>query len=164
MIILNFELKKAHAVKPQPTYKMGNVQQFCNKQYQQHRNFILYGVIGCVTTAIDVGIFTLLAHWNMHELLANTISYQVAMVASFFLNREFNFKIKDKVWQRFLSFFIVNLIGYAFSQLLVFLFITKFGMPDIIGKLLATILAAVCQFLFIKHLTFKVKKTKNSEA
>ena len=68
--------------------------------------------------------------------------------------------IKDKVWQRFLSFFIVNLIGYAFSQLLVFLFITKFGMPDFIGKLLATILAAVCQFLFIKHLTFKVKKSK----
>ena len=30
-------------------------------------------------------------------------------------------------------------------------------MPDFIGKLLATILAAVCQFLFIKHLTFKVK-------
>jgi len=43
---------------------------------------------------------------------------------------------------------------------LVFLFITKFGMNDFIGKLLATILAAVCQFLFIKHLTFKVKKTE----
>ena len=145
-------------MKPQPTHNMGNVQQFCNHQYQQHRNFILYGVIGCVTTAIDVGIFTLLAHFNIHELIANTISYQVAMVASFFLNRKYNFKIKDKVWQRFLSFFIVNLIGYGLSQLLVFLFITKFGMNDFIGKLLATILAAICQFLFIKHLTFKVKK------
>jgi putative flippase GtrA len=136
---------------------MGNVQQFCKQQYQQHRNFILYGVIGCVTTAIDVGLFTLLAYWGMHELIANTISYQVAMVASFFLNRHYNFKVKDKVWQRFLSFFVVNLIGYGLSQLLVFLFITKIGMPDFIGKLLATILAAVCQFLFIKHLTFKVK-------
>lgn len=140
---------------------MGNVGQFCNQQYQRHRNFILYGVIGCVTTAIDVGIFTLLAYWGMHELIANTISYQVAMVASFFLNRHYNFKVKDKVWQRFLSFFIVNLIGYGFSQLLVFLFITKIGMSDLIGKLLATILAAICQFLFIKHLTFKVKENSH---
>ena len=141
---------------------MGNIGQFCNQQYQQHRNFILYGVIGILTTAIDVGIFTLLSYGDMHELLANTISYQVAMVASFFLNRHYNFKVKDKVWQRFLSFFIVNLIGYGFSQLLVFLFITKLGMPDFIGKLLATILAAICQFLFIKHLTFKVKKQEES--
>ena len=136
---------------------MGQTQQFLNQQYQQHRNFILYGAIGIITTAIDVGLFTLLAHFDMHELIANTISYQVAMVASFFLNRHYNFKVKDKVWQRFLSFFIVNLIGYGLSQLLVFLFITKIGMPDFIGKLLATILAAICQFLFIKHLTFKVK-------
>ncbi len=137
---------------------MGNIGQFCNQQYQQHRNFILYGVIGIITTAIDVGVFTLLCYWNMHKLVANTISYQVAMVASFFLNMHYNFKVKDKVWYRFLSFFLVNLIGYGFSQLLVFLFITKLGMPDFIGKLLATILAAICQFLFIKHLTFRVKK------
>lgn len=137
---------------------MGHTQRFLNHQYQQHRNFILYGVIGCVTTAIDVGIFTLLTYWDMHELIANTISYQMAMVASFLLNRHYNFKVKDKVWKRFLSFFIVNLIGYGLSQLLVFLFITKIGMSDFIGKLLATILAAICQFLFIKHLTFKVKE------
>ena len=37
---------------------MGRSSQFLNKQYQQHRNFILYGVIGIFTTAIDVGIFT----------------------------------------------------------------------------------------------------------
>lgn len=137
---------------------MGHTQQFLIQQYQQHRNFILYAAIGIITTAIDVGLFTLLAHFDMHELIANTISYQVAMVASFFLNREFNFKVKDKIWQRFLSFFFVNLIGYGLSQLLVFLFITKIGMPDFIGKLLATILAAICQFLFIKHLTFKARR------
>ena len=139
---------------------MGKFGQLCSKQYQRHRNFILYGVIGCFTTAFDVALFHLLLYCDLHELIANTISYQAAMVVSFFLNREFNFKVKDKVWQRFLSFFIVNLIGYAFSQLLVFLFITKLDMPNFIGKVLATILAAICQFLFIKHLTFKVKKHK----
>ncbi len=129
-----------------------------NGLYLQHRNFILYGIIGIITTAIDVGIFTLLTYWNMHELIANTISYQAAMVASFILNRHYNFKVKDKVWKRFLSFFVVNLIGYGLSQVLVLIFITLIGMPDFIGKLFATILAAACQFIFIKHLTFKVKE------
>lgn len=136
---------------------MSDNTQFFKQLYKQHRNFILYAVIGCITTAIDVGIFTLLSHYDMHELIANTISYQVAMVFSFFLNRHYNFKVKDKMWTRFFSFFLVNLIGYFFSQLLVFVFITICGIPDFIGKLAATIIAAAAQFLFLKHWTFKPK-------
>lgn len=136
---------------------MSQFKQHCKNFYEQYRNFILYGIIGLFTTTIDVGIFTLISHYDIHELIANTISYQVAMVFSFFLNRQFNFKIKDNMWKRFLSFFLVNLIGYGISQGLVFLFISIIEMPDFIGKLLATILAGIAQFLIIKYWTFKPK-------
>lgn len=136
---------------------MSNSTHYFKKIYEQNRNFILYGTIGCITTVIDVGIFTLLNHFDAHELIDNTISYQVAMVFSFFLNRRFNFKVKDNMWKRFLSFFLVNLIGYGISQVLVLVFITLIELPKFPGKLLATILAGLAQFFVIKYWTFKPK-------
>lgn len=136
---------------------MSQFKQHCKNFYEQYRNFILYSAIGCITTAIDVGIFALLGHFNVHELIDNTISYQVAMVFSFFLNRRFNFKVKDNMWKRFLSFFLVNLIGYGISQALVLVFITLIEMQEFPGKLLATILAGLAQFLVVKYWTFKPK-------
>lgn len=136
---------------------MSQFKQHCKNFYEQYRNFILYGAIGCITTVIDVGIFTLLNYFNIHELIANTISYQTAMVFSFFLNRHFNFKVKDNMWKRFLSFFLVNLIGYLISQVLVLVFITIIELPEFPGKLLATILAGLAQFFVIKYWTFKPK-------
>lgn len=132
-----------------------------NKLYQKSRNFILYGGIGCITTALDIAIFMGLTQCGMKELIANTISYQTAMVVSFLLNRKYNFRVNDKFWLRFFSFFLINLIGYFTSQGLVYVFISVLSINDFIGKLLATILAGLIQFIFIKRITFRKKNRQN---
>lgn len=126
--------------------------------YQRHRLLILYGGIGCITTAIDIAIYLGLTQCGMEELIANTISYQTAMVVSFLLNRQYNFKVKDRFWLRFLSFFIINLIGYITSQGFIYVFISLLDFNDFVGKLLATILAGLIQFVFVKRITFRKKK------
>lgn len=133
--------------------------EFWNKAYQKYRNFILYGAIGIITTAIDVAVFNVFANWyfDLHWMLSNTISYLVAMVFSFFLNRKYNFKVKDHIWSRFFSFSLINVIGFTFSQIFVYTFIPLIGLNEFWGKLFATILAAIGQFVFIKKITFKSK-------
>lgn len=103
-----------------------------------------------------------LGHFGMQKLIANTISYQSAMVASFLLNRKFNFRVKDRFWWRFFTFFLINLVGYFASLGMVIVFISWIGLQQFIGKLLATIIAGIIQYIFVKQITFRRSKKENN--
>ena len=123
--------------------------------YSKYRNFILYCCIGIINTGVDFGVFALLDWAGLYYLLAHIISYHCGIFCSFFLNRYYNFKVKDKAMQRFLSFYASSLVAMALSAGLLYLFVTTAGMPHLLGKLIATMIIVVCQFLFVKHFTFK---------
>lgn len=123
--------------------------------YTKYRNFVLYCLIGVVNTGVDFGIFALLDWTGLYFIIAHIISYHCGVFCSFFLNRYYNFKVKDKVVQRFLSFYASSMVAMALSAGLLYLFVTVVGMQHLLSKLIATILIVVCQFLFVKYFTFK---------
>lgn len=123
--------------------------------YQKYRNFILYCLIGVINTGVDFGIFALLDHSGLYYIAAHIISYHCGIFCSFFLNRYYNFKVKDKPAQRFLSFYAISLVALAASAALLYLFVDILQLPHLLGKLFATAIIVVCQFLFVKHFTFK---------
>ena len=129
--------------------------QILHNLYTQHRNFVLYCMIGVINTGVDFGIFALLDHSGLQYLIAHIISYHCGIFCSFFLNRYYNFKVKDKTGRRFLSFYGASLVALALSAALLYLFVDLAAMPHLLGKLLATVIIVVCQFLFVKHFTFK---------
>lgn len=122
---------------------------------QKYRNFILYCCIGVINTGVDFGIFALLDWAGLYYIIAHVISYHCGIFCSFFLNRYYNFKVKDKPMHRFLSFYVSSLVAMALSAGLLYLFVTAFGLPHLLGKLFATALIVICQFLFVKYFTFK---------
>ncbi len=121
----------------------------------KYRNFILYCSIGVLNTGVDFGIFALLDRTKLYYILAHVISYHCGIFCSFMLNRYFNFKVKDKPMQRFISFYASSVIAMALSAGLLYLFVTYCKVPHIVGKLMATVIIVICQFLFVKHYTFK---------
>ena len=129
--------------------------------YSRFRELILYGVIGGLCAALDFGLYTLLSLWIPY-LWANIISVHAGIFASFYLNRNFNFKVKDKTTVRFASFYVVGLSGLALSELLLFLLAEKGGWDHLLTKLLTVIVVAIYQFLLNKYITFK--KTENGKA
>ena len=85
--------------------------------YCRFRHLILYGIIGSFSSSIDFAIFTLLVQIvGFHYLVANSISILVGITTSFFLNRNYNFKVKDNVKGRFLIFLSVGLCGLMLSN------------------------------------------------
>ena len=125
------------------------------KLYNKYRNFILYCLIGVINTGVDFGIFALLDNVGLYYLAAHIISYHCGILCSFFLNRYYNFKVKDKPARRFLSFYGVSLAALAGSAALLYLLVSVMSLNHLIGKLIATVIIAVCQFLFVKNFTFK---------
>ena len=124
--------------------------------YSRFRNIILYGIIGFFCAALDFGIYSGLCYWDILPYLwANIISIHIGIFTSFVLNRSFNFKVKDKVKTRFLSFYTVGLVGLGISEGMLYLIVTKSGWNEIVCKLISIVVVALIQFLLNKYITFR---------
>ena len=126
------------------------------KLYHKFRELILYGIIGGFCAALDFGVYTLLG-LIIPFLVANIISVHCGIICSFLLNRNFNFKVKDKTKRRFLSFYLVGLSGLGISELLLWIFSTRMGLNHLAVKLATVVIVALYQFLLNKYVTFKTE-------
>ena len=129
-----------------------------NDLYNRFRNLILYGIIGGFCAALDFGVYSVLIYLDiMPYLWANVISIHIGIFTSFLLNRSLNFRVKDKTAVRFLSFYVVGLVGLGISELMLFCMVTVGGWNELICKLLSIVVVALVQFLLNKYITFKTK-------
>jgi putative flippase GtrA len=127
-----------------------------NSLYRRFKDLILYGIIGCFTSAIDFAVFTLLVQYvDLHYIVANCISVLVGISTSFYLNRKYNFKVTDKTIKRFFTFLTVGLCGLMLSNLILWIGITQLNLNELFTKLASIILVVFFQFLFNKFVTFK---------
>lgn len=128
------------------------------KLYNKFHHLILYGLIGFFTASLDFALYSLLVHFLIIQyLIANCFSVIVGITASFYLNRKFNFKVKDHVKRRFSIFLTVGLCGLVLSNLLLILFIDFLMLDNLISKLISLFLVVFFQFLANKYITFKTQ-------
>lgn len=127
-----------------------------NSFYHRFRHLILYGIIGGFCAALDFAIYSVLCHYDLLPYLwANAISVHVGIFTSFVLNRQRNFKIKDKTPLRFLSFYIVGLTGLGISSVMLYLMVDYAQWNEIACKLITIVVVALVQFFLNKYITFR---------
>jgi len=140
---------------------MSKLRQFISAIFVKYRQFILYGIIGVISAGLDFMIYSMFCHSGVNYQIANIISTHCGIFCSFLLNRHFNFKVKDKVVKRFLSFYVIGLIGLALTWLLLLIFVEMMGTNELIAKLIAIFAVAIVQFILNKFITFKKSKKYN---
>ena len=124
--------------------------------YKKFHHLVLYGIIGSFSSGLDFLIYTFLVQLvGLQYLVANCISVVAGISTSFYLNRNYNFKVKDHTKRRFSIFLTVGLCGLVMSNLILYLCIDNLGMDKLISKLLSIVLVVFFQFLVNKYLTFK---------
>ena len=132
---------------------------FCAKGFEipsKYLKFIKYCLIGISGATLDFLLYTFLVkYFTMHYLIANAISVTVGITNNFFLNAFFNFKITDRLFVRFLSFYSVGILGLVISEVLLFVFIENIGLNSIISKLVTIFIITLIQFFLNKTFTFK---------
>ncbi|MFA5878700.1 MAG: GtrA family protein [Candidatus Margulisiibacteriota bacterium] len=125
---------------------------------KKYQNFIVYSLIGCTGTLIDLIIFILLTQIGIPYLLANVFSISVGITNNFLLNAFFNFKVKDDLLKRFSRFYGIGLIGLLISSILLFVLIDFFSVSKIIAKLSTVFVVVLIQYNLNKIITFRVIK------
>ncbi len=132
------------------------MKQYIGNLYTRFRNLILYGIIGGFCAALDFVVYSALCYWDILPYLwANVVSINVGIFTSFVLNRSLNFKVKDKVTVRGLSFYMVGMIGLGISELMLYLMVTVGGWNEVLCKLLSIVVVALVQFCLNKYITFR---------
>lgn len=124
--------------------------------FAKYRQLIVYCMIGCTGASLDFVVYALLTNVaELHYQVANFLSVSFGIINNFFLNRQFNFKTKDKVLARLCSFYAVGMFGWVLSAVCLWLFIEKIGLNTIVAKLGTIFFVTVVQFCLNKFITFK---------
>lgn len=125
---------------------------------QRIRSFsecFFYGLIGIFAAAIDFGIFYILTvPLGLNKFISNIISMHIGMLVSFSLNATVNFKKTDRIFYRFIRYYLIILFGMGLSSAILWAggFIIS---SNIILKAIAIMIVAGVQFVLNSTLTFR---------
>ena len=120
-----------------------------------------FATVGVVNTLIDVGLFLVLTgsvnFFKSHIFTAKVISYAVATVNSFVLNRKYTFSSAAVPLTFFVLFIAVNTVGVGINVFTLYASINYAHFPRLAGLLLATGVAFIWNFLINKFYIFNNK-------
>jgi putative flippase GtrA len=123
---------------------------------KHHRQFALYTLIGLSGVSIDVAFFFILFNIvNLEKNLATFISLTCAITNNFVWNVVFNFKVRDRLKQRFLRFYLVGLTGFALTALFFLVFTDWIGISANITKLISLLPILLLQYTINKLWSFR---------
>lgn len=129
---------------------------------KKYRELILYGLIGGCCATLDFIVYTCVLWVTKGDylLFANCIGVVTGIIASFTLNRQYNFKVKDKTRQRFAIFFTIGMLGLLISSVMLYALVELSGFNELYAKLLTIVVVSLIQFILNKTITFK-KENEN---
>ena len=127
--------------------------------YEKHKQVLLYLFFGGCTTLVSIGSFAL-ADALVNELIANIISWILAVTVAYATNRIWVFRSRAEGREKgkeAVAFYTARLSTLGIEELLIFVFVTLLGCNSLLVKALAQILVLVGNYLLSKFLIFRKK-------
>lgn len=122
------------------------------KSPSKNRQKIRFLLVGGTNTAIDFGLLFILNTLGLPRVPSNTISTGVAFIFSFFANRNFTFSANSgNIKKQMTLFIVVTLFGLWVIQPIIISLISNL----LVGKIIATAVTLVWNYLFYSRLVFK---------
>jgi putative flippase GtrA len=121
------------------------------------KQFMKFGIVGVLNTVIDYSIFTVLVYAvHVHFLLANAISFSIAVTNSYLLNRRWTFRSDNPAKAtEAMKFLLVNLIGLSLSEVILKILVDHWSIPELIAKGGAVVVVLTWNFLGTRLWAFK---------
>ncbi|NEB83018.1 GtrA family protein, partial [Streptomyces anulatus] len=112
------------------------------------RQFGSFILIGCVNTAVYLGIYASLNRWIPY-LTAHVIGYAISIVCSFLLNSYVTCRTRP-TWQGFLRYPLSSLVNLVASGALLYGAVSGLGMDKNLAALAAGVLVTPVSFLLAR--------------
>lgn len=128
---------------------------FRNEKTDKTGEFIRFGIVGVVATAIQYGLYLLLLKW-LQPQISNTIGYAISFVFNYIASTKFTFKVKSTA-KKGAGFAFSHLINYVLQTVFLTLFLWL-GLPKNIALIPVFCICVPINFLLVRLF---LKKNKN---
>ncbi len=115
-----------------------------------------YIVVGGTSATIDFGLYVLFTDvFNLYYILAATLSFIVAALYNFTLNRKWTFKSNGKKRKQMPVFFTITVSGLLINNGIIFMLVEYAYLWDILAKIIATGIVTMWNFVGNRYITFR---------
>ena len=128
--------------------------------YHKHKEVLLYLFFGGLTTVISIAAFALFYQLlGLNELIANVLSWILAVLFAFFTNRIWVFSAPTngagEFLRQMLSFFGGRLATLIVEELILLVFVTWLALPAVPVKIMAQVVVVVLNYVISKLFVFR---------
>ncbi|MFH1402306.1 MAG: GtrA family protein [Patescibacteria group bacterium] len=120
------------------------------------RQFIVYACVALIPTAVDFSLLYFLTEFvGVYYMSSLTIAFIAGLSVSYVAQKNLTFKNGSKKYASQFSVFCgISCAGLAINAIIVFCVVEFFGLWYIFGKIIATGIVFVWNFLAHKYITF----------
>ncbi len=131
----------------------------------KYKEIITYVFFGFVTTVVNYVVFVLCGHvFHLDVVISNAIAWILAVIVAFITNKLWVFESKKRdvktLGREFGEFVAGRLITLALESVLLWIFVDKLGVNDLIMKIITSIIVMIVNYIFSKFIIFRKKKAK----
>ncbi len=130
---------------------------FLVRRYPVLSQLTKFAVVGTTSFVIDLSIYLALTRWaGWYYLLANTISFLVAVLWGFLANRLWTFRQRSgHMGKQYGKFLTVSTGGLALATGLLYLLVDFTPLHDVVAKFVVAIIVMIWNFTWNKYWTFR---------
>ncbi|MBR3660500.1 MAG: GtrA family protein [Bacilli bacterium] len=110
---------------------------------------IKFGIVGVLATILEWGIFYVLTNiLNIHYILSTAIAFLTSTIFNYLLSVKYVFDVnKEKSKSNFIFFVVFSIIGLGLNELILWISIEKLNLYNMIGKIIATGIVMIFNFI-----------------
>lgn len=117
---------------------------------------ITYIIVGGLTTLVNFIVYFACTSADLHYLVANVISWVVAVLFAYFANRKYVFKSETNSQKtEFIQFVSLRAVTLIVESILLFVFVQLLFMNENIAKIVVSVVTVIGNYVFCKFLIFK---------
>lgn len=119
------------------------------------REISLYTVFGGLTTLISILTYKLFLVFNIHYVIATTLSATIAVIFAYITNRIYVFKSKGSILEESIKFFSGRILVFIIETFVLIILVSWMKFDEFYSKIIVTTLVVILNYLYSKLIVFK---------
>ena len=129
---------------------------------KKHRELVVYLICGFLTFVVSMVVYALLSEvFRINVLVANIITWIIAVYFAFSVNRKFVFKSNGNFTSELIQFYLGRGVTLVVEQAMLYIFIIRLMFNNMAIKSIAQVVIIILNYIISKFIVFK--KEKSSE-
>lgn len=129
---------------------------------KKHRELVVYLICGFLTFVVSMVVYALLSEvFRINVLVANIITWIIAVYFAFSVNRKFVFKSNGNFTSELIQFYLGRVVTLVVEQAMLYIFIIRLMFNNMAIKSIAQVVIIILNYIISKFIVFK--KEKSSE-